>query len=323
MKVKVLARIFLGFLLVMPGQAALAQNYPAKSIRVIVHFPPGGPTDLVARSVGQKLTEAWGQQVIVDNRPGAGGVIGVEAVVRSAPDGYTILFATGGSMSIAPAIGIKAPYDVFKDLAPIVLLVINPQILVLHPSVPANSVRELVKFAKSKPGQINYASVGPGSPNHLGMEMLKFMAGIDMTHIPYKGTAPAVTDVLAGHVSLMFNSMPTVLPYVKSKRLKGIAVSSAKRSPAAPDIPTVGESIPGFEYVTWYGLFAPAATPKDIIAKWNTEVVRILQDKELAKRFANEGAEPAPGTPAELAKFMRSEYEQWRKTIAAAKLTLN
>ena len=261
--------------------------------------------------------------MIVDNWLGAGGVIGVEVVVRSVLDGYTILFATGGSMSIALVIGIKTPYDVFKDLTPIVLLMINPQILMLHPSVPAGSVRELVKVTKSKPGQINYASVGPGSPNHLGMEMLKYMAGIDLVHIPYKGTAPAVTDVLAGHVSLMFNSMPTVLPYVKSKRLKGIGVSSAKRSPAAPDIPTIGESIPGFEYVTWYGLFAPAATAKEIITKMNAEVVKILQDKELAKRFANEGAEPAPGTPGELAKFMRSEYEQWKKTIAAAKLTLN
>ena len=321
--VKAIWTIIAGLLSIGLCHTGVAQTYPVKPIRIVVHFPPGGPTDMVARSVGQKLNEAWGQQVIVDNRPGAGGVIGVEAVVRAAPDGYTILFATGGSMSIAPAIGIKAPYNVFTDLAPIGLLVINPQILVLHPSVPANSVRELVKFAKSKPGQINYASVGPGSPNHLGVEMLKHMTGMDVVHIPYKGTAPAVTDVLAGHVSLMFNSMPTVLPYVKAKRLKGIGVSSAKRSPAAPDIPTIGESVPGFEYVTWYGLFAPAATPKDIIAKWNTEVVRILQDKELARRFANEGAEPAPGTPDQLAKFMRAEYEQWKKTIAAAKLTLN
>src|SRR6185436_9350873 len=180
------------------------------------------------------------------------------------------------------------------------LLVINPQLLVLHPSVPANSVRELVKLAKSRPGQINYASVGPGSPNHLGVEMLKFMTGIDMVHIPYKGTAPALTDVLAGHCSLMFNSMPSVLPQVKAGRLKGIAVGSAKRSPAAPEIPTVAETVPGFEYVTWYGLFAPAATSKEIVAKLNAEVVRILQDKEVAQRFAREGAEPAPGTPDQL-----------------------
>jgi len=302
---------------------ALAQSYPAKPIRIVVHFPPGGPTDFVARAVGQKLSEAWGQQVLVDNRPGAGGVVGVEMVVRAPADGYTILFATGGSMSIAPAMIAKLPYNVFTDLAPIGLLVINPQMLVLHPSVPANNVRELIKLAKSKPGQLNYASVGAGSPNHLGVEMLKFMTGIDMVHIPYKGTAPAVTDLIAGQVSLMFNSMPSVLPQVQAGRLKGIAVGSAKRSPAAPNVPTVAEAgVPGFEYVTWYGLFAPANTPKDIIAKLNTEVVRILQDKDIAQRFAREGAEPAPGTPEQLAKFMRAEHEQWKKTIAAAKMKL-
>jgi tripartite-type tricarboxylate transporter receptor subunit TctC len=313
------------------GPAAFAQStstasgqaYPAKPIRMVVHFPPGGPTDLVARAIGQKFTETWGQQVVIDNRPGAGGVVGVESVVRAAPDGYTLLFATGGSMSIAPAMISKLPYNVFNDLAPVGLVVINPQILVLHPSVPANSVRDLVKLAKARPGQINYASVGAGSPNHLGVEMLKFMTGIDMVHIPYKGTAPAVTDVLAGHVSLMFNSMPSVLQHVKSGRLKGIAVGSAKRSPAAPEIPTVAESgVPGFEYVTWYGIFAPAAAPKDIVTKLNTEIVRILHDKDVAQRLEKEGAEPAPGTPEQLAKFMRSEHEQWKKTIAAAKIKI-
>jgi tripartite-type tricarboxylate transporter receptor subunit TctC len=302
---------------------AIAQNYPVKAIRVVVHFPPGGPTDLVARAVGQKMTEAWGQQVIIENRPGAAGIIGVENIVRSAPDGYSLLFATGGSMSVAPATGRKLPYNVFTDLAPITLAVINPQILVLHPSLPATSIKELVKLAKARPGQINYASVGPGSPQHLGMEALKHMMGIDMVHIPYKGTAPAITDVLAGHVSLMFNSMPSVLPHVRTGRLRGLAVSSEKRSAAAPEIPTVAESgVPGFGYVTWYGYFAPAATPKDIIAKLNGEIVRILQDKELAQRLISEGAEPAPGTPEQLAKFMRAEYDQWRKTITGAKLKL-
>jgi len=302
---------------------AFGQNYPVKPIRMVVHFPAGGPTDLVARMLGQKFTESWGQQVVVDNRPSANGIIGVEAVVRAAPDGYTLLFATGGSMSIAPALGTKLPYNVFKDLAPISLVVINPQILVLHPSVPANSVRELIALAKSKPGQINYASVGPGSPNHLGVEMLKSMTGIDMVHIPYKGTAPAITDVLAGHVSLMFNSMPSVLQYVKSGRLKGIAVGSAKRSPAAPEIPTVAESgVPGFQYVTWYGLLGPAALPKDIVSKLNAETVRALKDKELAQRLMREGAEPAPMSPDEFAKFMRAEYDQWRKTIVAAKIKI-
>ncbi len=305
------------------ASSAVAQTYPTKPIRMVVHFPPGGPTDLVARAIGQKFTEAWGQQVIIDNRPGANGIVGVENIVRSAPDGYSLLFATGGSMSITPAIGTKTPYNVFTDLAPISLVVINPQILVLHPSVPASSVRELIKFAKSKPGQINYASVGPGSPQHLGMELLKTMTGIDMVHIPYKGTAPAVTDLLGGQVSLMFNSMPSVLSYVKAGRLRGIAVSSAKRSAAAPDVPTVAEAgVPGFQYVTWYGLLAPAATPKDIIAKLNAEVGRGLRDKDLAQRLLREGAEPAPNTPEAFAKFMRAEYDQWKKTIASAKLKL-
>ena len=306
------------------SSAAFAQTYPAKPIRMVVHFPPGGPTDLVARTIGQKMTETWGHQVIVDNRPGAGGIVGVESVVRAPPDGYTLLFATGGSMSITPAIGTRTSYDVFKDLAPISLVVINPQILVLHPSVPANSVKELIKLAKSKPGQINYASVGPGSPQHLGMEMFKHMTGVDMVHIPYKGTAPAITDVLAGHVSLMFNSMPSVLQYTRIGRLKGLAVSTARRSPAAPEIPTVAEAgVPGFQYATWYGILGPAAMPKDIVAKLNAEVVRILKDKDVAGRLVREGAEPAPGTPEDLAKYMRSEYDQWRKTIAAAKLKLD
>lgn len=304
--------------------SSFAQTYPAKPIRMVVHFPPGGPTDLVARTIGQKLTEAWGQQVVIENRPGAGGIVGVESVVRAAPDGYSLLFATGGSMSITPALNSKLPYNVFTDLAPISLVVINPQILVLHPSVPANSVRELVKLAKSKPGQINYASVGPGSPNHLGVEMLKFMTGIDMVHIPYKGTAPAITDVLAGHVSLMFNSMPSVLPHVRAHKLKGIAVGSAKRSPAAPEIPTVAEAgVPGFEYVTWYGVLAPAATSKDIITKLNGEIVKILNNRDVAQRLEREGAEPLPGTPEAFAKHMRAEFEQWKKTIAAAKIKLD
>lgn len=304
--------------------AAHAQNYPVKPIRMVVHFPPGGPTDLVARMIGQKLNEAWGQQVVIDNRPGAGGIVGVEMIVRAPADGYNLLFATGGSMSIAPATYAKLPYNVFSDLAPVSLAVINPQILVTHPSIPGNSLKELIALAKSKPGQINYASVGAGSPNHLGVELLKHMAGIDMVHIPYKGTAPAVTDVLAGHVSLMFNSMPTVLPLVHTKKLKGLAVSSARRSLAAPDIPTMAEAgVPGFNYVTWYGVLAPAATPKDIITKLNTEIVRIMRDKDMSQRLLKEGSEPQPGTPDAMAKFMRAEYDQWRKTVAAAKIKID
>jgi len=300
---------------------ASAQNYPAKPIRLIVPYPPGGPTDLVGRSVGQKLTEAWGQQVVVENRAGAASAVGTEVAARSAADGYTLLLGTSAGFCINPALGGKLPYDAERDFAPISLLVINPQILVVHPSLPAHSVKSLIALAKSKPGQINYASVGNASPQHLGMEMLKRMTGIDMVHVPYKGTAPAVTDILAGNVSLMFNSMPSVLPQVFSGKLKGLAVGSAKRSPAAPDIPTVAEAgVPGFEYVTWYGLFAPAGTPLEIVNRLNAQVVKILSDPELSKRFSSQGAEPMSNTPEQLAQYRRAEFERWRKLITELKL---
>lgn len=315
----------LAVLLAASASWAGAQNFPTKSLRMIIHFPPGGPTDFVGRALAQKLSEAWKQQVIVENRPGAGGVIGIEAVLRSPADGYTLLFGTGGSLALAPALTPKLPYNVFTDLAPITLAVINPQILVVHPSLPVRNVNDLIKLAKSKPGQINYGSVGPGSPQHMGMELLKSMAGVNLVHIPYKGTAPAMTELIAGQISAMFNSMPSVLPHIASGRLRGIAVGSAKRSPAAPDIPTVAESGPalrGFQYVTWYALLAPAATPKDIIAKINAESVKALSQPEMVQRLSSQGAEPAPGTPEELGKFMREEFEDWKKVIKAANIKL-
>ncbi len=301
--------------------SVVAQIYPAKPIRLIVPYPPGGPTDLVGRLIGQKLTEAWGQQVVVENRAGAASAVGTEVAARSAPDGYTLLLGTSAGFCINPALGGKLPYDAERDFAPISLLVINPQILVVHPSLPVHSVKTLVALAKSRPGQINYASVGNASPQHLGMEMLKSMTGISMVHVPYKGTAPAITDILAGNVSLMFNSMPSVLPQVASGKLRGIAVGSAKRSPAAPDIPTVSEAgVPGFEYVTWYGLFAPAGTARDIVTRLNAQVVKILSDPEIAKRFASQGAEPLGNAPEQLAQYRRAEFERWRKLIAELKL---
>ncbi len=300
-----------------------AQNFPNRSLRMVIHFPPGGPTDFVGRALAQKLSEAWKQQVIVDNRPGAGGVLGVEIVLRAPPDGYTLLFGTSGSLALAPALQPKLPYNVFKDLAPIVLAVVNPQILVVHPSLPARNVNDLIKLAKSKPGQINYASVGPGSPNHMGMELLKSMSGANLVHIPYKGTAPAVTDLLSGQVSLMFNSIPTVLPHVQSGRMRGIAVGSAKRSPAVPDIPTVAESgLKGYQYTTWYALLGPSTMPKDVITKINAESVKALSEPEMTKRLSSQGAEPSPGTPEALGKFMREEYEGWVKVIKAANIKL-
>lgn len=306
--------------LLAPGAASFAQQYPAKPVRIITTFPPGGPTDFVARAIGQKLAEAWGQQFIVDHRPGAGGVIGTEVAIRAAPDGYTLLLGTSSGLSVNPALNDKLPYNPSRDLAPISLVVVNPQLLIAHPSLPARSVKELIALARARPGQINYASVGQGSPNHMGMEMLKAMAGVNMVHIPYKGTAPAVTDIIAGHVSLMFNSMPSVLPQVKAGRLRALAVGSAKRSPAVPDIPAVAETVPGFDYVTWYGLFAPAATPKEIISRLNAELVRMLAEPELAQRFASQGAEPRSTTPEELGRFMRAEYERWKTVIRTANI---
>jgi len=298
-----------------------AQTYPAKPVRLIVPYPPGGPTDFVGRSIAQKLTEAWGQQVVVENRAGAASAVGTEVAARSAPDGYTLLLGTSAGFCINPALGGKIPYDAERDFAPISLLVINPQILVVHPSLPVHSVKALIALAKSRPGQINYASVGNASPQHLGMEMLKSMSGINMVHVPYKGTAPAITDILAGNVSLMFNSMPSVLSQVNSGKLRGIAVGSAKRSPAAPHIPTVAEAgVPGFEYVTWYGLFAPAGTAREIVNRLHVQVVKILADPEIAKRFASQGAEPLSNTPEQLAQYRRAEFERWRKLIAELKL---
>jgi tripartite-type tricarboxylate transporter receptor subunit TctC len=247
----------------------------------------------------------------------------VELVARAVPDGYTLLFGTGGSMAIAPASGQKLPYDVNRDFAPVSLVVINPQLLVFHPGFPPNTIKELVAYAKARPGKIDFASVGPGSPNHLGMELLKSMTGIDVVHIPYKGTAPALTDVLAGQVPMLFNSMPTVIPYVKSGRLKGIAVGSAKRSAAMPDIPTVAESgVPGFDYATWYAMFAPAAMPQPVVAKLNGEITRMLADRDLAQKLAVQGAEPSPSTAAELGRYMRVDQERWRTVIKKANIRL-
>ena len=302
-----------------PAQSAVAQSYPTKPIRWIVTYPPGGPTDVVARAIGAKLTEAWGQQIIIDNRAGAGGMIGTELGARAAPDGYTLLFGTSAGMTINPALQSKLPYDPVKDFAPVSLLVINPQLLVLNPTVPANSVKELVALAKAKPGQLNYASVGQGSPNHLGMELLKALTGTNIVHVPYKGTGPAITDLLGGKVQLMFNSMPTVLPLVRSGKLRALAVGSTQRISAIADIPTVAESgVPGFENVTWYGMFAPAKTPREIVNKLNAQVVRILAEPDMAQRLSSQGAEPRSSTPDELAKFMRVEFERWAKVIKSA-----
>jgi len=318
------AVVLLVAVLLTSADASLAQSYPDKPIRIVVTFPAGGPTDAVARPISQSLSSTWGQPVIIDNRGGAGGIVGTEIVAHSAPDGYNLLIGTAGGMSINPSLHAKLSYDPFKDFAPISMLVINPQILVMHPALAASNVRELVALAKSKPGQLNFASSGTGTATHLGLELFKAATGINVVHVPYKGGAPALTDLIAGQVQLLFISIPSVMPQVKAGRLKALAVSSARRSLSAPDVPTVAESgYPGFEYVNWNALFAPAATPRAIISKLNTEVVKIMRDPDLAQKLVGQGAEPAPGTPEQLAQYMRVDFDRWRKVIRAAGITAN
>jgi tripartite-type tricarboxylate transporter receptor subunit TctC len=296
-----------------------AADYPTRPIRLIVPFPPGGGTDIVARAVSAKLTEAWNQQIIIDNRGGAGGVIGADTVAKSTPDGYTLLFGTPGALVINPLLNSKLPYNAVRDFAPVSLLALNPQLLAVHQSLPVNSVKELIAFAKAQPAKLNYASVGEGTPNHLAMELFKSMTGTNLVHVPYKGAAPAVTDLLGGHVQLMFNPMPPLLPHVKSGRLRALAVGGTQRSSALPEIPTVAEAgVPGYEYVTWYSIVAPAKTPRAIIDRLNKQLAAVLAMPEVAQRLSSQGAEPRSSTPEELAKFMQEDTKRLGAVIRFA-----
>jgi tripartite-type tricarboxylate transporter receptor subunit TctC len=315
---RTVARFTLGCLAVCFTAAAAAQAYPTRPIRLIVPYPAGGPTDFVGRTVAQRLSESLGQQVVVDNRAGAAAMIGHELAARATADGYTLLFATGGGMVIAPLVAPKPAYDATRDFAAISLLVISPQILVAHPSFPANNMKELIAAAKAKPGAYNFASVGTGSPNHLGSELIKVMAGVDIVHVPYKGTSPAITGLVAGETQFMFNSMPSVLGLVKAGKLKIIATGGSKRSPVIPDVPTAAETLPGFEVVTWYGIVGPAKLPRDIVAKLNREIVRIIALPDVQKRFMDQGLEPQSSTPEEFLAFMRREVEKWQKVAQRA-----
>ncbi len=309
------------FLAMLAGIAASAVAYPTKPIRIVVTYVPGGNTDVAARLVSPHLTENLGQPVIIDNRGGAGGVVGTEIVARAVPDGYTLLFGTSAGLSINPQLQPKLPYNVERDFAPISLLVINPQLMVAYPGLPAGTLGDFLKLARAQPGKINYASVGVGSPNHLGMELLKTLTGIDIVHIPYKGSAPAVIDLMAGNVSVFFSSIPVMVQHVRSGKLKALAVGSATRSPAAPEVPTVAESgVPGFEYVTWYGLFVPSGTPRAIVARLNDAVVKSLRLPQLDQQLRAQGSEPRPTSPDELAKFMKAEHARWARVVKATGL---
>jgi len=309
----------LGFLLIGLGHTVVAQTYPVRPMRIVVPFPAGGIADLFARVIGQKFNETWGQPVVVDNRPGAGGNIGAEIVAKSPPDGYTLVMGSIGTHSVNVSLFSKLAYDPIRDFAPVALVMEAEGLLVLHPSVPVRTVKELIALARARPGQVAYASAGYGTAGHLAGELFKSMARVDMVHVPYKGNVPAITDLISGQTSLLFATMPTVLPQVQAGRLRALAVTSSARSPAAPELPTIAEAaLPGYSVTNWIGLFAPAGTPRDIVLKLNGETVRIMQAPDIQKRLLSEGAKFTPWTPDEYAAFVKSEMTKWAKVVKEA-----
>src|SRR5512134_2885060 len=304
---------------VMASHPAFAQAYPAKPIRLIVPFPPGGSTDIVARIVAQKLGDRLGQQVIVENRGGAGGTIGTEAVAKAAPDGYTLVLGTTSTHVVAPNVYSKIGYDPVKDFAPVSLIAVTPYLLVVNPGVDVKSLPEFVGYVKARPGKLNYASAGTGSTTHLAMEMLKSAAGLYIVHIPYNGNGPAGTAVIAGQVEFLFGSLPAVLPHAKSGRVRPLAVGTPKRSPSLPEVPTVAESgFPGFDASLWLAFFAPAGTPQPIIDRLHREIVASVKDPETAAALDKAGAEPITSTPAELAAMVKDGVEKYAKVVKQA-----
>ena len=310
-----------GFLLVtalLASFCASAQPYPSKPIRVVVPFAAGGIADIYARLIGARVTESWGQAVVVENRTGAGGNIGADAVAKSAPDGYTLVMSALGPHAVNVSLFSKMPYDPVKDFAAIALVLEAEGLLVVHPSIPVNSVSELIAHARSNPGKLTFASAGMGTASHLAGELFKTMAKVEMTHVPYKGNVPAITDLLAGQTALLFATMPTVLPQAKAGKLRAVATIGSARASATPELPTVGESLPGFEVNNWIGLFAPAGTPPDIVRRWNAEVLRIMQSPEIQSRLPNEGARFYPKTPDQFGAFVKSEIAKWAPVVKAS-----
>ncbi len=308
--------------LALPATATAAQNFPSRPVRMLIPYTPGGPTDFVGRALAQRLQKPLGQQVVVDNRPGGGGVIATEIVARANPDGHTILFATPGQLITLPLLAANLPYDPLRDFMPLTKLVDTPQVLIASAKLPLSNVAELIAYAKQRPGQLNYASVQTGGTGHLGMELLKQSAGIDMLHVPYKGTAPALTDLIGSRVQLMFSSLPSVQPHVQAGRVRLLATGARQRTEAIRDVPTIAETLPGYDLVTWYGLFAPRKTPAPVITRLHRELVAILGSAEIAQLFAAQGIDPAHTTPQELERIMRSETERWRKVIKTAGIKL-
>ena len=297
-----------------------AQSYPVKPIRYVVPFPAGGTTDILARIIGAKLTEAWGQQIIVDNRPGAGGNVGAEIAAKAPADGYTILGGTVSSHSINTSLYSKMPYHPLRDFAPITLLVTLPNVLVVHPSVPAKSVKELIALAKARPGQLRFASAGNGTSQHLSGELFMMLTGVKMIHVPYKGSAPASADLLGGQIELSFENSTIAVPFIKAGKMRALGVTTARRTGALPETPTIAEAgVPGFDVSSWQGVFAPAGTPLDIVKKLNVEIVRIIGLPEIQRRLADIGADPVGNTPEQFTAFIKTEIDKWQKVVKASR----
>jgi tripartite-type tricarboxylate transporter receptor subunit TctC len=301
--------------------AAAAQGYPVKPLRIVVPFAPGGPNDILARVIGQKLTEAWGQQTIVENRPGGGTVIGTEVVAKSPPDGYTLLMVST-SHTTNPTLLHKLPFDTLRDLAPVIQVASSSNVVITHPSLPAKSVNELIAVARTRPDQVAYGSGGNGTSTHLAGAMLALMGSVKMIHVPYKGGGPATIALLSGEITWMVGTILPSVPHIKTGRLRALAVTGTQRTPALPDVPTVAASLPGFEANSWYGVSAQGATPKDVIAKLNQEIAKGLNTGDLRARLASEGAEIVGGSPEEFGVFFRAEIEKWAKVIKAAGIKL-
>ena len=297
---------------------ATAQNYPTRAVRLVVPSSPGGGTDITGRIIAQKLSEQLGQQVVVDNRAGAGTIIGNEIVAKAPPDGYTLLMGLS-TLAINPSMYAKLPYDAIKDLAPVSLAVLSPNILTVHPSVPAKTVKEFIALAKAKPGTITFGSAGQATSPHLSGELLKVLAKIDIVHVPFKGSGQSVISSLAGEIAANFPSVPTAIPYIKAGKLRGLGVTTAKRSQALPDVPSIAEAgVPGYEATQWFGVLAPAGTPRPIIDRLNQEIVKLLKLPDVRDRLIADGTDPVGNTPEEFAAYIRSETEKWTKVIKAA-----
>jgi tripartite-type tricarboxylate transporter receptor subunit TctC len=302
----------------------MAQQYPAKPIRIVVGFAPGGGTDIVSRIIGQKMTESWGQPVLVDNRAGATGTIGADIVAKAAPDGYTLLMGHVNSHGIAPNLFKKLPYDAERDFSMVAYVGYVPNVFVIHPSIPAQNVKELIALAKAKPGTLNYASSGVGSTQHLAGELFSLLAGVNIVHVPYKGSGPAVIDLIAGHVSMNFDTMPPVLPHVKSGRLRALALTTPKRSPQMPTVPTMIEvGLKGFDMTNWYGVMAPAKTSRDTVMKLNAEINRVVMLPDAKSKLEEAGTQLDPMSPEQFATFLHGEIAKYAKLVKAANVTLD